>query len=168
MSWVFAYGSLMGDNAMAACAARPARLAGYHRAFNHESRARWGRPDGPCPILGLSPGGDCWGVAFELPASQEALLLKRIDRREAAAERRRVSLPVETPAGGVEAWVWLSKPAYANGRAPVEIDGLERRLRAAHGLVGTGSEYIRTMIHAMELHGLRDPLVESLWERLRG
>jgi hypothetical protein len=34
--------------------------------------------------------------------------------------------------------------------------------------VGTGVEYVRTLVHAMELHGIHDALVETLWERLRG
>ena len=45
MSRVFAYGSLMGDAVLARYPVRPARLAGYHRAFLHESRQRWGRPE---------------------------------------------------------------------------------------------------------------------------
>jgi hypothetical protein len=34
--------------------------------------------------------------------------------------------------------------------------------------VGTGAEYVRTLVHAMEPHGLHDPLVETLWKRLNG
>jgi hypothetical protein len=34
--------------------------------------------------------------------------------------------------------------------------------------VGTGVEYVRTLVHAMEPHGIHDPLVDALWARLRG
>jgi cation transport regulator ChaC len=91
---------------------------------------------------------------------------RKVERREGARERRRETPTVETPNGPVEAWTWVS----ANGRATAEaVDPslLEARLRAAHGVVGTGVEYVRTVVHALELHGLRDPLVDSLWERLR-
>ena len=165
MAWVFAYGSLMGDALLRRYRARPARLPGYHRAFTHESRRRWGQPPQGCPVLGLTSGGDCWGVAFEVPREDQGGVLRALQRREGADERRRETHVVETPEGPVEAWVWVS----ANGRCGPEPDlpTLEARLRAAHGIVGTGTEYVRTLVHSLELHGLDDPLVDALWTRLR-
>jgi cation transport regulator ChaC len=66
----------------------------------------------------------------------------------------------------VDAWVWVSSPSNGGGEADLET--VEARLRAAHGVVGTGVEYVRTLVHAMEPHGIRDPLVEALWKRLQG
>jgi cation transport protein ChaC len=72
VTWVFAYGSLMGDAVLGRYRARPARLPGYRRAFLHESRRRWGTPASPCPILGLAPapGDECWGLVFEIPDAE--------------------------------------------------------------------------------------------------
>lgn len=166
MSRVFAYGSLMGDAALRRYPARPARLEGYHRAFLHRSERRWGRPEAPCPILGLAPGGGCWGLVFDVPEADRRAVLRDLEKREAAAERRRQTLTAETPDGPVEAWVWLSRGGAKNGE-PVDLASLEARLRAAHGVVGTGAEYVRTLVHAMALHGIHDPLIETLWERLQ-
>ena len=88
-----------------------------------------------------------------------------IRRRAAAGERRRETRSAETPEGTVEVWVWVSRAS--NGSGQTDLDALEARLRAAHGVVGTGVEYVRTVVHAMELHGIRDPLVSALWARLR-
>jgi cation transport protein ChaC len=156
----------MGDAALTRYRARPARLAGYHRAFLHESRQRWGRSEVPCPILGLAAGGECWGLAFDVPEADRGAVLRTLEKREAVRERRRETVTAETPDGPVEAWVWVSRGT--NGNGPANLEGLEARLRAAHGAVGTGAEYVRTLVHAMELHGIRDPLVDTLWERLRG
>ena len=164
MAWVFAYGSLMGDAMLGRYAARPARLAGYHRAFVHESRRRWGSNDHPCPILGLARGGECWGIAYAVPADDEARVARDLARREGTAERRRVTQLVETPDGEVRAWVFLSSGAEREADKAT----LEARLRAAHGIVGNGAEYVRSLVHALELHDLRDPLVDELWGRLRG
>jgi cation transport protein ChaC len=161
---VFAYGSLMGDAVLGRYPCRPARLAGYHREFLHESQRRWGTPESPCPILGLAPGDACWGLVFEVPRTDERVVGSALDRREAAAERRRETRRVETPEGPVDAWVWVSRAPFA--RVGEEID-VERLLRRAHGVVGTGIEYVRTLVHAMEPHGLHDPLVDALWQRLR-
>ena len=165
MPQVFAYGSLMGDAALARYPTRPARLPGYHRAFLHESRNRWGRPEAPCPIVGLSPGGECWGLLFDVHEEDRPRVMRALEKREAASERKRQKCTVETPDGPAEAVVWVSRGDKEN---PRNLESLEAKLRAAHGVVGNGSEYVRGMVHAMELHGIRDSLVDSLWERLRG
>jgi cation transport protein ChaC len=161
MGWVFAYGSLMGDAVLARYPARPARLSGYHREFAHESRRRWGSPDQPCPILGLVRGGECWGVAYAVPPEDEARIERGLARREAASERHREVKTVETPQGEVRASVWVSAEGTRDDAAT-----LEARLRAAHGVVGNGTEYVRTVAQALDLHGLHDPLVNALWSRL--
>ena len=133
MAWVFAYGSLMGDAVLRRYHARPARLPGYRRAFLHESRRRWGTPEAPCPILGLAPGGECWGLAFEVPDAEGRLVRRALEKREAAGERRRETRPTETPEGLVDAWVWVSWAT--DSRGGVDLETVEARLRAAHGVV---------------------------------
>jgi cation transport protein ChaC len=156
----------MGDALLGRYAARPARLEGFERAFRHESTRRWGTPDRPCPILGLVPGGECWGLAFAIPEAEHRAVERALGKREAAGERRREVRKAETPEGAVDAWVWVSRPSH--DPAGPDLDALEARLRAAHGVVGTGIEYVRTVVHAMERHGIHDPLVATLWARLRG
>jgi len=165
VAWAFAYGSLMGDAVLGRYPVRPARLSGYRRAFLHESTRRWGTPERPCPILGLAPGSECWGLAFEIPDAERHAVQSALAKREAAGERRRETRTAETPEGPVDAWVWVSRESSGGGP---DLDAIEARLRAAHGVVGTGVEYVRTLVHAMEPHGIHDPLVETLWERLRG
>lgn len=155
----------MGDAVLRRYPSRPARLPGYRRAFLHESRRRWGTPASPCPILGLVPGDECWGLAFEIPDAEGRAVQMVLEKREAAEERRRETRTTETPEGPVDAWVWVSRSSNGNGAADLET--VEARLRAAHGVVGTGVEYVRTLVHAMERHGMSDPLVEALWTRLR-
>ena len=166
MAWVFAYGSLMGDALLGRYCARPARLPEFRRAFLHESRRRWGTPESPCPILGLAPGGECWGLVFEIPDAERRAVQNALEKREAAKERRRETRPAETPDGPVDAWVWVSRTTARPGGADLET--VEARLRAAHGVVGTGVEYVRTLVHAMEPQGIHDALVETLWKRLQG
>lgn len=156
----------MGDAVLVRYPARPARLAGYHRGFLHESRQRWGRPEAPCPIIGLASGGECWGLVFDVPPPDRPRIMRSLEKREAAHERRRKTCTVETPDGPLSALVWVSRTSNGNGSASLE--SVEARLRAAHGVVGTGSEYVRSLVHAMELHGISDPLIETLWKRLHG
>ena len=156
----------MGDALLGRNRLRPARLPRYKRAFLHESRRRWGTPEAPCPILGLAPGDECWGLVFEVPDEERRVAQSALEKREAAEERRRETRAVETAEGPVDAWVWVSREPKRNGFGDLET--VEARLRAAHGVVGTGIEYVRTLVHAMEPHGIDDPLVDALWTRLRG
>jgi cation transport protein ChaC len=166
VDFIFAYGSLMGDAVLRSYRARPARLPEARRAFLHQSTRRWGTPQSPCPILGLATGGECWGLAFEIPDEDRKAVLRALEKREAAAERRLETRTADTSEGSVDAWVWLSRSPTAS--VVDDMDALEARLRAAHGVVGTGVEYVRTVVHALEPHGLQDPLVDTLWHRLRG
>ena len=156
----------MGDAVLRSYRARPARLPEARRAFLHESTRRWGTPGAPCPILGLATGGECWGLAFEIPDEDRKAVFRTLEKREAAAERRLETRTADTPDGAVDTWVWLSRSPTAN--AVDDMEALEARLRAAHGVVGTGAEYVRTVVQALEPHGLQDPLVDTLWRRLRG
>ncbi len=169
MTWIFAYGSLMGDNAMRFYRGTPARLTGYHRSFNHSSTKRWGTPTHPSPILGLSSGGECEGVAFEIPKSDEKDVVRKIERREGQAEFARKKVRIDLRDGTrATALVWVTKPAVQ--AAPpwsVENGALGDAFRAAHGTVGTGVEYVRTLIHAMERWQITDPTIESLWQALK-
>src|SRR5262245_48332017 len=101
MAWVFASGSLMGDAVLSRYSSRPARLPGYHREFAHESHRRWGTPEKPCPLVGLVEGGECWGIAYEVPRGDEDRIARNLARREAAKERRRETRMIETPDGQV-------------------------------------------------------------------
>ena len=156
----------MGDALLGRYRPHPARMPGYRRAFLHESRRRWGTPESPCPILGLAPGEECWGLAFEIPDADRRVAQRAIEKREAAGERRCETRTAETAAGPVDAWVWVSREPFRTDGA--DLEAVEARLRAAHGVVGTGVEYVRTLVHAMEPHGIGDPLVDALWARLRG
>lgn len=165
MPRIFAYGSLMGDNALRSYSGQPARLDGFHRAFNHTSTLRWGTLERSHP--GPFAGGGGWGVAFEVPAGDEREPLRRLERRESGPEHERRKATVEISDATVEAWVWTTRPEFTDGdRSPDPLE-LHRALKAAHGIVRTGVEYVRTLVHALELRGIRDPMIEGIWQRLQ-
>lgn len=168
MTWIFTYGSLMGDNATAHFEGHPARLTGFHRSFNHESTRRWGSPTHPCPTIGLTPGGECTGVAYQLSRAQQRALLRKLRHSDGNDEfnRKRVRIDLlDDRSTKALAWVTSSK-ILQRPRWPNEKD-MQQAFRDAHGLVGNGIEYIRELVHAMNLWKIDDPLIESLWETLK-
>jgi glutathione-specific gamma-glutamylcyclotransferase len=163
MSWLFTYGELMNEVDLRKHGARPARLAGWQRSFNHASTRLWGSAEYPCPTLGLSPGGECWGVAFEAGLFDRRALLRRLAPAEAAAEFERVRLPIELQDGPpVQAIAFATR----RGAAPRWNGELDRAFVAAHGVAGRGVEYVRTIAHALKLWGIADPLVAETWSKL--
>ena len=48
-----------------------------------------------------------------------------------------------------------------------DSDELIRALRAAKGYVGTGTEYVRAIIHAMDLWKIDDPLLQEVWKEIK-
>jgi len=93
-------------------------------------------------------------------------MLRRLEPTEHSEEYRRVRLPVKLREGAEErALVWVSDPERAAPRWADE-GVMGEALLAAHGTAGRGVEYVRTIVHALELWGLSDPLLESVWARL--
>jgi len=166
MSWMFAYGDLMGEHLLRDYAAQPALLSGYHRSFNHYSTRLWGSPERPCPVLGLAPGGECWGLAFRVPWLHRRRMARRLEPTENKQQYRRLRLPVRLNTGlEPEASVWVSDAGYAHRDLLAAADRATRFIEA-HGHAGRGAEYVRTVAQALELWGLRDPLIEELWTEL--
>lgn len=166
MSWLFAYAELMGEVLLREYQAQPARLAGYHRSFNHASTLLWGSPQDPCPMVGLSPGGECWGLAFQVPWADRRRMLRRLEPTENQTEYAKRRLPVVLQSGtGHRATVWVSQPRIGEPSRWSDSQ-VEEELLAAHGTAGRGVEYLRTIVHALELWGMHDPMVETLWEHL--
>jgi cation transport protein ChaC len=167
MMWLFTYAELMGEHLLRKYDVQPAVLQGYQRAFLHGSTLLWGTPQYPCPLMGLATGGECHGLAFRAPWLMRRALVRRFQPTENAAEYRRMRLPVRLPGGGEQrALVWVSDAAVADGSRWADQNVVTQALLAAHGTVGRGVEYVRTILHALELWGLRDPLVDSAWARL--
>ena len=159
---VLAYDALMWDNALATCRGNALRVTGYRRAFVGENTNRWGSPDHPCPQIGLLPGDSCEAVLFELPRGSRRHILRNLRQREGTkAESIRFRSGNGTE---IRAHSFL-RPDSA--RTWTDREALVGALRAAKGYVGTGPEYIRAMIHAMDIWKIDDPLIREVWEEVR-
>jgi len=169
MTWLFTYAELMGEHLLRDYDLQPALLPGYHRSFLHGSTLLWGTPQHPCPLIGLEPGGECHGLAFKAPWLARRTLLRRHQPTENREEYRRTRQPVRLRGDGdteARAVVWVSDQAAAGQSRWTDENVVTEALLAGHGTVGRGVEYVRTIFHALELWGLRDSLIDSVWARL--
>jgi len=161
MTSILAYGSLMWDNALATYRGEAVRVDGFRRAFVGQNTTRWGSLEHPCPQIRLVQGDGCDAVLFELPRGDSRLILRNLRQREGTRART-----VQFGKNGrpVRAKSFLPSP---EARVWDDGESLVRGLLAAKGSVGTGEEYVRALIHAMDLWKIDDPLVREVWEEVR-
>ncbi len=157
-----AYGSLMWDNALATYTGAAVHVNGFRRAFVGQNTTRWGSPERPCPQFGLVPGEGCEAVLFDLPRAERRHILHNLGQREGTRARTvRFQLGDGRP---VRAKSFLTA---TGAREWPDLEEVIEALKAARGVVGTGAEYIRTIVHAMELWKIDDPLVRGVWREVR-
>ncbi len=111
LHWVFGFGSLMWAPGFPHLARRPARLAGWHRAYSLLSTQAWGTPERPGLIVTLEPGGHCDGVAFGVARRDWSRVRGYLKQRERAY--RHVVVPVAIGGGGARALTFVRDPAQA-------------------------------------------------------
>ncbi len=163
--WLFAYGSLIWNPAIAFAERRFARINGWHRAFCLSTVAGRGTPDAPGLVLGLDRGGACTGAAFrvaEADIETELALLWQREMLSGSYAPRWV--PVRGEDGGAFAraiaFTIRRDGPYYTARLP--RDELVRRLSTAAGALGSSADYLLQTRDGLRAMGIRDRWVEGL------
>ena len=166
--WIFGYGSLMWNPGLDFDVRRVSTIYGYHRSFCLWSRINRGTPESPGLVLTLERGGSCRGLAFRL-------------RREVAAEqlfelwKREMSMGSYLPRwlechAGSETFTALgfvvnrACTGYA-GKLPVET--VVQVISTGQGKYGSSADYLFRTAATLAEHGIRDPRVKQLVDRVR-
>lgn len=162
--WVFGYGSLIWRPGFAHAGSHPALLRGFHRRFCLWSHRYRGTPESPGLVLGLDRGGACRGVAFRVPGSHAAEVLRYLDDRElpdgaeVVYHRRvlRVRLLDVPGAKTVPAIAYVANRAcrlYARSLAPEQAAAAIAR---GVGQMGANREYLLNTVQHLREMGVRD------------
>jgi cation transport protein ChaC len=165
--WVFAYGSLLWNPIFPVAEMRPATLSGSHRRFCLWSLASRGTKECPGLVLGLDRGGACRGVALRLPAMLAIDELHLLWRREMVVGSYQPKW-VRVLADGREIValafvVRRDHPQYARG---LSLDAQVSVLDTACGAFGSSLDYLERTRVALVAHGIVDPYLERLAERI--
>lgn len=163
--WLFAYGSLIWNPAIAFAERRRARVHGWHRAFCLSTIAGRGTPEEPGLVLGLDRGGACVGAAFRVaPADvqRELTLLWQREMLSGSYVPRWVPLRDEAGAVFAEAigFTIRREGPYYTSRLPRAE--LVRRLATAAGALGSSADYLLHTRDGLRAMGIRDRWVEGL------
>jgi cation transport protein ChaC len=169
---VFGYGSLMWDGwetPFGGTRTCGAVLHGYRRAFNKQSVTNWGRPDAPCPTLGLEPvpGETCTGCAFQFEDGRRGAVLRYLNEREGDdfdLQEVEVELPEGTMASAYTAVNDRSGASYIGHTSAMET---ARMIGGTKGTSGRCVAYIRRLRRKLHALSIRDDAVEAVWQALQ-
>jgi glutathione-specific gamma-glutamylcyclotransferase len=156
--WVFGYGSLIWNPGFAYLSAAKAVLHGAHRSLSVYSFRHRGTRELPGLVFGLSHGGSCLGVAFEVAEANWpevfAYLQEREQDRGVYREKwRKVRLADGRGVSALAYFVDEAHEQFAGGLKMAEQVSLIRRSR---GVSGQNTEYVlNTAARLLEL-GIRD------------
>jgi cation transport protein ChaC len=163
--WVFAYGSLMWNPAIAFVEARTAALPGWERSFCIDLRGGRGSPTTPGLMCALVPSGSCHGVALRIAASDVEAETEVLWLREMAFGHYLASwLPLTIQGQVVDGLAFVADPARV---VRLDLDEQARRIAAAEGAIGSNRDYLFRLAEALKAHRITDGYITALAARVR-
>lgn len=162
--YVFGYGSLMWNPGFPFLRSERAILHGAHRSLSVYSHRHRGTTERPGLVFGLSRGGSCLGVAFEVAARQWPSVFDYLQEREQDRGVYREVRREVTLAGGrrVLALAYLVDERHPQFAGRLSVPQQVALIRAASGQSGRNSEYVRNTVRHLQELGIRDRTLEAI------
>ena len=166
--WVFGYGSLIWNPGFAHVSAQQGLLKGAHRSLSIVSHHHRGTVEQPGLVFGLTRGGSCRGMVFEVADADWPQVYAYLQEREqVTAVYRDVTRPVHLADGrtiGALAFIVDERHEQFAGR--LSLDQQLAMVRSGVGLSGRNIDYVlNTARHLREL-GIRDRQLMALADLL--
>ena len=166
--WIFGYGSLMWNPEFDFDVHRVATIYGYHREFCLWSRINRGTVDQPGLVLTLERGGSCRGIAYRLRPDSSRAQLSNLWRREMSMGSYIPRwLDCHAGADRFEALGFVVNRRCTGYTGKLPLDTMVQAIATARGKYGSSAEYLFRTEHTLAMHGIRDPRVRHLADRVR-
>jgi glutathione-specific gamma-glutamylcyclotransferase len=162
--WVFAYGSLIWNPGFQPVASQLGEIYGWHRSFCLELPNWRGTPQLPGLMLALEHGGQCEGIAYQLPElTYKEYILQLLDREISAVDDTEMVrwVTVYTALGPIRALVFWAGPKGKGVNLKMPIELVARILAKACGIGGSSAQYLYETVLRLEGFGIRD---DYLWK----
>lgn len=164
--WIFAYGSLMWNPGFPPHRSHPALLDSYHRRFAIYSSRFRGTVDQPGLVLGLCPGGSCYGLALHISAEIAAQTLIDLRAREQFLNvyiEKALPLRLLDTSETIHALCFIADPNHPSFADGLSLEEQCRLICTARGERGPNTDYLTHTHHQLVALGFHDPLIEQLW-----
>ena len=168
--YVFGYGSLIWNPGFPFIHSERALLRGAHRSLSIYSHRHRGTPERPGLVFGLSRGGSCRGVAFEVAAESWAQVFDYLQDREQDRGVYREAWREVTLMNGrrVRALTYLVNENHPQFAGRLTIPEQVVLVQQGTGESGRNTEYVRnTAKHLLSL-GIRDKTLDLIVAALDG
>lgn len=167
--WLFAYGSLIWNPQFHFVENVPALLQGWRRSFCMRLVAGRGSIDRPGRMLSLAPGGQTHGFALRLDETILEQELRMVWLREMVGGTYRPGWEVLDLEDGrsVSAIVFTAKPDCPMHEEDDSLDAITPLIAGARGAMGSNQEYVLQLDTALRTHGIQDPYIHDLAEKLK-
>lgn len=162
--WVFGYGSLIWNPGFAHVSSQQGLLKGAHRSLSIVSHHHRGTVERPGLVFGLTRGGSCRGMVFEVAAANWSEVRRYLEEREQVTSvYRDVMRPVHLGDGRVvSALSFLVDERHEQYAGHLSLEQQLAMVRSGVGLSGRNIDYVlNTARHLGEL-GIRDRQLMAL------
>lgn len=167
--FVFGYGSLIWNPGFAYLTAQLGLLRGAHRSLSIISHYHRGTREAPGLVFGLTRGGSCRGMVFEVAAQAWAEVRAYLDARElVTAVYRDVWRPVRLADGRqVLALTYVVDEAHEQFAGQLDVDQQLAMIRAGVGISGRNVDYVLNTARHLAQLGIRDKALMALATQLQ-
>ncbi len=162
--YVFGYGSLIWNPGFPFLVSAKARLRGAHRSLSVYSYRHRGTADRPGLVFGLSRGGSCVGVAFEVEARRWDDVFAYLQAREQDRGVYREAWRPVTLADGreVRALTYMVDERHLQYAGHLSIERQIELVRSASGESGPNTDYVRNTARHLLALGIHDRMLAAL------
>jgi cation transport protein ChaC len=168
--YVFGYGSLIWKPGFPYLRAEKALLRGAHRSLSVYSHRHRGTAEKPGLVFGLSRGGSCLGVAFEVAAENWPGVFDYLQEREQdRGVYREVWRDVTLDDGNmVRALAYLVNENHPQFAGHLSVADQVKLVRDGTGESGRNTEYVRNTAQHLLALGIRDKALMEIVAALDG
>lgn len=162
--WVFGYGSLIWNPGFAHVSAQQSLLKGAHRSLSIISHHHRGTVERPGLVFGLTRGGSCRGMAFEVSDGDWDNVRAYLQAREQVTlVYRDVMRPVHLADGrNVQALAFLVDERHEQFAGQLSLDQQLAMVRQGVGISGRNVDYVLNTASHLKSLGIRDRQLQAL------
>src|SRR5690606_31984635 len=166
--WVFGYGSLIWNPGFAHQSAQLGLLRGAHRSLSIISHHHRGTVERPGLVFGLSRGGSCRGMVFEVtPKDWPEVRAYLEEREQVTSVYRDVMRPVQLDDGRrVSALAFLVDERHEQYAGGLTLEQQAEMVLAGVGISGRNVDYVLNTVDHLRQLGIRDRMLDQLVSRL--
>ena len=167
--WVFGYGSLIWNPGFPHLSAQQGLLKGAHRSLSIISHHHRGTAVQPGLVFGLTRGGSCRGMVFEVADADWPGVRAYLEEREQVTSvYRDVMRPVHlADRRKVWALAFLVDERHAQFAGHLSLDQQLAMVRAGVGKSGRNVDYVLNTAQHLQQLGIRDRQLTALADLLR-